>query len=68
MVETIPVTEGERLWSIDDLCDFLNVTKRTVYRWRRRGEGPPSYAVIGQLRYRPTEVHAWLEEQGDRTS
>jgi len=34
---------SERLWSIEDLSDFLGVPVYTIHRWRKTGGGPRSY-------------------------
>lgn len=55
------------LWTTEQLCDFLNVPRSTVYRWRTHGEGPPAYRVGRGLRFDPDDVQAWLEDQaGER--
>jgi excisionase family DNA binding protein len=60
----VPVTEN--LWSVDDLASYLGVPRATVYVWSSRRVGPRSVRVGRYLRFRPTDVEAWLEEvQGD---
>jgi len=53
----------ERLWSIEDLADFLVVPVNTIYRWRKYGEGPRSFKVGRHIRFRPADVTDWLEAQ-----
>lgn len=50
-----------RLWTIDDLADFLGVPVATVYKWRHTNEGPPGYRIGRYLRFDEKEVIAWLE-------
>ena len=56
----------ERLLSIPDLAECLGLPKTTIYRWRHRGEGPTGYRVGKHVRYRESEVEAWLEGQRDQ--
>jgi excisionase family DNA binding protein len=55
----------EPLRDIDWLAAYLKKPKKTLYRWRLHGEGPPAYKVGQQLRFRKSEVDAWLAERGD---
>ena len=54
---------SERLWSLSDLADFLQVPVESIRKWRARGEGPRAYLIGKHLRFDPSDVHAWLEEQ-----
>jgi excisionase family DNA binding protein len=45
------------------LAEYLQVQLRTVYSWRARGGGPPCYVVGRHLRYRRSEVDAWLRQR-----
>lgn len=51
----------DRLWSVEDVSDYLNVPVGTVYAWRSTGSGPPGRRVGKRLRYRPADVRAWVE-------
>ena len=53
-----------RLWTLQDVSDFLNVPTGTLYQWRVRGEGPPAYKVGRHIRFDPDRVRAWLSESG----
>jgi excisionase family DNA binding protein len=57
---------NERLMTIADLSAMLGVPIDTLYGWRHRGEGPKGYRVGRHVRYRRSNVEAWLEEQADR--
>jgi predicted DNA-binding transcriptional regulator AlpA len=35
---------------------------KTLYGWRGRRDGPPSYRIGNVVRYRPDEVRAWVDE------
>lgn len=42
------------------LSGVLGIPVRTIYAWRQRGEGPPAYRIGKHLRYRRSDVEAWL--------
>jgi excisionase family DNA binding protein len=45
------------------LADYLDVPLATVYAWRHGGDGPPGSKVGRHVRYRLTDVDAWVEGQ-----
>jgi excisionase family DNA binding protein len=53
----------ERLWSLPETAAFLGIPEATLYQWASRGTGPRSYRVGRFRKYKPAEVHAWLERQ-----
>jgi excisionase family DNA binding protein len=53
----------DRLLTVEELADYLGVPFATIYAWRYRGEGPPGFRVGRHIRYRPTDVEAWIEHQ-----
>jgi excisionase family DNA binding protein len=55
----------ERLMTTRELAERLNVPEPTIYGWRYKGEGPPVVRVGGRLRYRWSDVDAWLRDQTD---
>jgi len=65
---TIPATRGERLWTANDVADYLGVPIKTLYRWRTVGYGPQGRRVGKHLRYRATDVVAWVEALGPARS
>ena len=48
--------------TINDLCELLSVTPKTVASWRYRGVGPASYKAGKHVRYKRSDVEAWMEE------
>lgn len=51
------------LLSQQALAEYLGVPLGTLTDWRYRGKGP-AYAVVGKhVRYRATDVEAWLDAQ-----
>ncbi|GAA0980755.1 helix-turn-helix domain-containing protein [Nocardiopsis tropica] len=63
---SVDVPEQRRadiLWSVKDAAAYLRVPAKTLYEWRYKGDGPPSYRVGRYVRYVPAEVHAWVRSQ-----
>jgi excisionase family DNA binding protein len=56
-------TNDEQLHDLDWLAQYLQVPRRTIYRWRQYKEGPPAYPVGRHLRWRRSDVDKWLEER-----
>lgn len=52
----------EQLWSVEQTADYLALSVKTLYGWRGRKYGPPSYRIGNVVRYRPAEVRAWVDE------
>lgn len=52
-----------KLWSIQDLADFLGVPVQTIYQWRTKGYGPTGRRIGKYVRYRPEDVAEWVEAQ-----
>ena len=59
------MNEDDRLLTADDLANFLGVPIKTLYAWRYHGEGPVGFRVGRYIRYRRTDVEAWIERQLD---
>lgn len=55
---------AERLWSIEDTAEYLQIPVGTLYRWRYRRTGPRAFKVGRHLRYDPNDVRRWLHELG----
>lgn len=51
----------EDVVSTSELATYLQVSLQTVYDLRSQGRGPRGFRVGRELRFRLTEVHAWLE-------
>lgn len=63
--ETGGTTTRGRLWTPEELADYLGVTLHCVYAWSSRGGGPNVVRVGARLRYRPDDVEAWLDRVTD---
>lgn len=62
------MTTAERLWTVEDVAEYLGVPIRTLYDWRYRGYGPSSKRVGKHLRYKPETVISWYEDLNDHLS
>ena len=61
-MEDVP-SRFEQLWSVEQAADYLKMSVQTLYGWRCRKCGPPSYRLGNLVRYRPEEVRAWVDSQ-----
>ena len=62
MEQDVP-SRFERLWSIEQAADYMALSAKTLYGWRCRKFGPPSYRLGNKVRYRPEEVRDWVDAQ-----
>ena len=42
---------------------ILGIPVPTIYRWRYRGDGPPGFRVGRHLRFRWSDVEAWIDSR-----
>jgi excisionase family DNA binding protein len=59
------VPETDRLMTVEDLAEYLGLPTATIYKQRSEGTGPPGYRVGKFVRWRRSEVDAWLETKRD---
>ena len=57
--------QTENLMSLEDVADYLGVPVRTVYAWRATSKGPRGFRVGKYVRYKASDVSAWLDRQAD---
>lgn len=50
---------------IAELAAELRVPKQTIYGWRVKGAGPRSATFGRHVRFRRSDVNAWIERQFD---
>ncbi len=53
----------DRLLTVEDLADYLDVPVATIYAWRYRRQGPPGFRIGKHLRYRQRDIEGWLNDQ-----
>lgn len=57
------------MMSTHEVAKYLNIHPSTLYRLLSRGEGPPSFKVGSDHRFRKEAVDAWiLEMEGGKGS
>jgi excisionase family DNA binding protein len=59
-------TMQEPYVSEKQLAKHLGVTPRTIKRWRAIGHAIPGYRVGRSMRYRLSEVDAWVKAQAGK--
>ncbi len=51
------------LLDVEDLCRLLRLTRKGLYNRRyREGALPPAIKIGPSLRWRPSDVEAWIEQ------
>jgi excisionase family DNA binding protein len=50
----------EQVLSLSELCEHLHVSAQTIYDLRSQGRGPKGFRVGRELRFRISEIEAWL--------
>lgn len=56
----------EKLWTAQDVANYLGVPVMTLYHWRQGSYGPKGARVGRHLRYRPEDVRSWFDEQSSQ--
>lgn len=61
-------TMSEHLWTIQDVADFLGVSKATVYRWRTYNPDrlPPALELGSSVRWVPEQVMEWAKSRTNK--
>lgn len=54
-----------KLWTINDVAEFLGISIWTLYHWRTKGYGPKGRRMGKHVRYKAEDVYAWVESLGD---
>ena len=52
----------ERLMTIKELAEYLQLEEHTIYKMARKGE-IPAYKVAGQWRFKKEIIEEWLEQK-----
>ena len=61
MSDTTQPTDNQLL-SVGQLAELLGVPARTIYTWRYRRTAPPGIRLGKHLRFRRSDVEAWIDE------
>lgn len=57
-----------KLWTVQELADFLDVPVRTIYAWRSQGYGPKGKKVGRHVRFDPADVESWFDGLTDEVA
>lgn len=57
----------ERLMSIKEVAEYLQVDLSTLYLWSQRGQ-IPAMKVGKMWRYRRSEIEAWLDQSRNHSA
>lgn len=55
----------DRLWSVQDVADYLGIPRKTLYQWRQQDYGPRGHRVGRYLRYDERAVREWFASLGN---
>ena len=55
------ISKKDKLWTVKEVAEYLQLDEHTVYRMARKGE-IPAYKVAGQWRFKRELIEKWLEE------
>jgi excisionase family DNA binding protein len=66
--ETNPLSVLDPLVTITGLAEYLGVPVKTIYEWRQAGRGPVGVRIGRHLKFRLSDVQAWIEAQRDLPS
>lgn len=54
----------DKLLSTPELCEFLGISRDTLYEWREIGAAPPAFKLPnGHLRFPLSELLEWLAKR-----
>ena len=64
-----PLVEAAFL-NVENTATYLGISMNTLYVWRHRRQGPPSFRMGtgGRVMYRRDQLEAWLAEQQEADS
>jgi excisionase family DNA binding protein len=58
--------ELQKMLSVEELAEILQVPEDTIYYWRSQGAGPRGIKVGRYVRFRQSDVEAWLATREDK--
>jgi hypothetical protein len=67
-VEGLDPTSGdgvEPLYTIKELMAWLSISDFTLRAWRKAEDPIPAIVVGGIVRFRPSQVNAWLDRRNE---
>lgn len=52
----------DRMLTRREAAEYLGMAEQTLAQWTWRGEGPPVYRYSRRVRYRLSDLRAWVSE------
>ena len=49
--------------NVEQAATYLGISANTLYVWRHRRQGPPSFRMGARVMYRITALDGWVEQQ-----
>lgn len=70
MHDEITPTHEAAFFSLTKAAEYLGISPNTLYVWRHRRQGPPSFRMGGRVMYRISTLDEWVvaQEQADSRS
>ena len=65
-MNTLEITENERLLSVRDVAELVGCHKNTIWNWSRIGIIPKPLAFGNLTRWKLSEITAWIDNQERR--
>ena len=53
----------EKVYTVDELAEYLSMNPQTLSNWRTQGYGPKFVKVGRNVRYREGDINDWMESQ-----
>ncbi|WP_310717500.1 helix-turn-helix transcriptional regulator [Streptomyces lydicus] len=70
MHDQITPTPEAAFLNLTKAAEYLGISPNTLYVWRHRRQGPPSFRMGGRVMYRISTLDEWViaQEQADSRS
>ncbi|MFD4123681.1 helix-turn-helix domain-containing protein [Streptomyces globisporus] len=63
MSDLHPSRHEASFFNLQDAAKYLGISPNTLYVWRHRRQGPPSFRMGRRVMYRITALNQWVREQ-----
>ncbi len=60
---TTPTSHDPAFLTLPKAAEYLGISANTLYVWRHRRQGPPSFCMGRRVMYRISALHDWVEDQ-----
>ena len=55
------VSNKDKLWTVKEVDEYLQLDEHTIYRMARKGE-IPAYKIAGKWRFKKEMIEEWLNK------